>query len=52
LKNVKTTGHDQIAANLIKERKRAEEGHLWTHFENIRRRCHTTGVELWHDMSN
>jgi hypothetical protein len=28
LKNVKTTGHDQIAANLIKERKRAEEGHL------------------------
>jgi hypothetical protein len=31
LKNGKATGHDQILAELITGRKKAQEGHLCTH---------------------
>jgi hypothetical protein len=51
LKNGKETGHDQILAELITGRKRAQEVHSWTNFKNKGGRDQTTGVEIWH-MSN
>jgi hypothetical protein len=29
-----------------------QEGNLWTYLKNMGERDHTTGVEIWHNMSN
>lgn len=52
LKYGKETGHHQTLAKLITRRKRAQESHSWIHFKNTGGRDQTTGVEIWHSMSN